>query len=76
MHNASGTRTAMIAALVGAAVGVVVGFLTAPRSGREVRGLIRQKTGEMRCRAQEVVSRAKPGELVARVKGGGGNGGK
>ncbi len=38
--------------LVGAAIGISLGLLYAPRSGRETREMLRQKADEIRCRTE------------------------
>lgn len=37
-----------LGALIGTAVGVIVGFLTAPKSGKETRADIKNKAGEIK----------------------------
>lgn len=52
-----------LGAIIGAAVGVVAGVLTAPKSGKEVRADIVDKADELRDKAA-----AKKAELVDKVK--------
>jgi gas vesicle protein len=40
-----------LGAIIGAAVGVVAGVLTAPKSGKETRDDIKQKSGELKGQA-------------------------
>jgi gas vesicle protein len=43
--------------LIGAVVGVAVGFLYAPKAGKETRALLKQKAEEVKEKAGEVTSR-------------------
>jgi len=43
---------------VGAAVGLALGFLYAPRTGKEMRELVRQKSGETWHKADEILKEA------------------
>jgi gas vesicle protein len=43
---------------VGAAVGLVLGFLYAPRTGKEMRELVKQKSGETWHKADEILKEA------------------
>ena len=54
--------------LVGAVIGVAVGFLYAPKSGHETRELIREKAGEVREKAEEISGKAKDAASTARKK--------
>ena len=47
-----------IAALVGAVTGIVAGVLTAPKSGKESRKIVRNNTGLVRKKAERLVSGA------------------
>ena len=44
--------------LVGATAGLAIGFLYAPRSGSEMRSLVREKGGEAWNRADEIIKEA------------------
>ncbi|OGO01591.1 MAG: hypothetical protein A2Y90_02095 [Chloroflexi bacterium RBG_13_52_12] len=48
----------MIGFILGAIAGVAVGFLYAPKAGKETRALLRDKAGELKEKASEVISRA------------------
>ena len=43
--------------LIGAVVGVAVGFLYAPKAGKETRALLKQKAGEVKEKAGEVTAK-------------------
>ncbi|MBI4302899.1 MAG: YtxH domain-containing protein [Chloroflexi bacterium] len=53
--------------IAGAAIGLAIGFLYAPRPGRETRQVIRDKTGAVIEKAKEKVAQAK--EKVAHMRG-------
>jgi gas vesicle protein len=44
--------------LAGAAVGLVIGFLYAPRAGTEMRSMIREKSEEAWSKADEIIKEA------------------
>jgi len=56
--------------LIGAITGVAIGFLYAPKAGKETRVLLREKAGEIKEKAGEVTEKAKEAALDAgkRVK--------
>lgn len=56
-----------IGLLAGAIIGVAIGFLYAPKSGRETRAILKDRAEEVRERAEDVMEKAK--EKVAQVKG-------
>jgi gas vesicle protein len=45
--------------LIGAVVGVAVGFLYAPKAGKETRALLREKAAEVTEKAKEAAIEAK-----------------
>ena len=45
--------------LIGMAIGLAAGILYAPRSGRETREIIGEKTSEARGKAEEIINKAK-----------------
>ncbi len=57
--------------LIGAITGVAIGFLYAPKAGKETRVLLREKAGEIKEKADEVTEKAKEAALEAgkRVRG-------
>ena len=58
MSNGNSTANFGIGLVVGAAVGLALGFLYAPRSGKEMRAMIREKGGEAWERADEIIKEA------------------
>ncbi|MFH1031600.1 MAG: YtxH domain-containing protein [Chloroflexota bacterium] len=53
--------------LAGAIIGVAIGFLYAPKSGRETRAMLKERAEDIRDQAEDVMEKAK--EKVAQVKG-------
>lgn len=45
--------------LLGAVAGVAIGFLYAPKPGRETRAMLMEKAGELREKAGEVTGKAR-----------------
>ena len=63
------TTTAFgIGFLVGAAIGLSVGFLYAPRAGEETRAILREKAGEVKEKASGVVEKVRETAAEARQK--------
>ena len=58
MSNGNSTANFGIGLVVGAAVGLALGFLYAPRSGKEMRAMIREKGGEAWEKADEIIKEA------------------
>jgi len=56
--------------ILGAAVGVAIGFLYAPKPGKETRALLKEKAEQAREKASEVAEEAKEAAVKAekRVK--------
>ncbi len=54
--------------LVGAVLGLAIGFLFAPRSGAETRELLKEKAAVARERAAEVVQRVKEAAKKAQTE--------
>ncbi len=52
--------------LIGAITGVAIGFLYAPKAGKETRVLLREKAGEIKEKAGEVKEKA--GEVTEKAK--------
>ena len=50
--------TFAIGFLIGAITGVAIGFLYAPKSGRETRALLKEKAEDLREKAEEVAEKA------------------
>lgn len=51
--------------LIGAIAGVAIGFLYAPKAGKETRAMLREKAGEIKEKAGEVTEKAKDAALEA-----------
>jgi gas vesicle protein len=47
----------IIGFILGAIAGVAVGFLYAPKAGKETRTLLKEKAGELKERATEMLSK-------------------
>ncbi|OGO41890.1 MAG: hypothetical protein A2137_05230 [Chloroflexi bacterium RBG_16_58_8] len=45
--------------ILGAIAGVAIGFLYAPKSGKETRAMLREKAGEVKEKTSEVTEKAK-----------------
>jgi gas vesicle protein len=45
--------------LLGAVAGIAIGFLYAPKTGKETRAMLREKAGELREKAGEVTEKAR-----------------
>jgi gas vesicle protein len=54
--------------LIGAVAGVAIGFLYAPKPGRETRALLMEKAGEVRDKAVEVGERVRESATDASKK--------
>ena len=54
--------------IMGAVVGVAIGFLYAPKAGKETRALLKEKAGEVREKTGEVAEKTKETAAAARKK--------
>lgn len=63
----SGTSFA-IGFLIGAIAGVAIGFLYAPKTGKETRAMLKEKAGEFKEKAGEVTGKAREAALEAGKK--------
>ncbi|MBN1176493.1 MAG: YtxH domain-containing protein [Dehalococcoidales bacterium] len=63
----SGTSFA-VGFLIGAIAGVAIGFLYAPKPGKETRAMLKEKAGEFKEKAGEVTEKAKEAALEAGKK--------
>jgi gas vesicle protein len=59
MSDREGGSSFLIGFIIGAVAGIAVGFLYAPKSGRETRALLKEKVGEVREKAGEMTEKAK-----------------
>jgi gas vesicle protein len=48
----------LIGFIIGAVAGVAIGFLYAPKAGKETRALLKEKAGQLKSKAGELISRA------------------
>ena len=68
MSSKDGGMSFTIGLLLGAAVGVAVGFLYAPKPGRETRQMLKEKAEEAREKAKETAEKAKETATEARKR--------
>ena len=54
--------------LIGAIVGVAVGFLYAPKAGKETRAMLKEKAGEVKEKASEVTAKVTESAMEAGKK--------
>ena len=59
MANREGGSGFAIGLMVGAAIGLAVGFLFAPRAGQETRQILKEKAAVARDRAVEVAKKVR-----------------
>lgn len=59
MGEKEGGSSFLIGFIIGAVAGVAVGFLYAPKSGKETRALLKEKVGEVREKASEMTEKAR-----------------
>ena len=59
MTNNEGYGNFGMGLLIGAAIGLAVGILYAPRPGKETRALIREKAMDATDKAEEIIDKAK-----------------
>ncbi len=59
MGEREGGSSFLIGFIIGAVAGVAIGFMYAPKAGKETRALLREKAGQLKERASDVISRAK-----------------
>jgi gas vesicle protein len=54
--------------IIGAIAGVAIGFLYAPKAGKETRSLLKEKAVEVKEKAGEVAEKAKEAAAKARLR--------
>jgi gas vesicle protein len=59
MSEKEGGSSFLIGFIIGAVAGVAIGFLYAPKSGKETRALLREKVGEVKEKASEMTGKAR-----------------
>jgi gas vesicle protein len=57
MSEKEGGNGFLLGFLIGALAGVAVGFLYAPKTGKETRAMLKEKAGEFKEKAGEVINR-------------------
>ena len=55
----------LVGFIVGTVVGVAIGFLYAPKPGKETRALLKEKASEMKEKASEMTGKVKEAALGA-----------
>ena len=55
----------LVGFIVGTVVGVAIGFLYAPKSGKETRALLKEKATEVKEKASEMTGRVKEAAVEA-----------
>jgi gas vesicle protein len=61
----SGGSSFTVGFIIGAIVGVAVGFLYAPKAGRETRALLKEKAGKVKEKASEIAGKTKEAAVEA-----------
>ena len=54
--------------IIGAIAGVAIGFLYAPKAGKETRALLKEKAEEVKEKAEEITEKAKGAAAEAKRK--------
>jgi gas vesicle protein len=62
MVEKEGGSSFLIGFIIGAVAGVAIGFLYAPKAGKETRAILKEKAGQLKERASEVISRVRESE--------------
>jgi gas vesicle protein len=57
MAEKDGGSSFLMGLIIGAIAGLAVGFLYAPKAGKETRALLKEKAGQIKDKAGEVFSR-------------------
>jgi gas vesicle protein len=58
MAEKEGGSSFLIGFIIGAIAGVAIGFLYAPKAGKETRAILKEKAGQLKDKAGEFISRA------------------
>jgi gas vesicle protein len=58
MGDKEGGSSFLVGFIIGAIAGVAIGFLYAPKAGKETRALLKEKAGQLKEKASEMFSRA------------------
>jgi gas vesicle protein len=62
MGEKEGGSSFLVGFIIGAIAGVAIGFLYAPKAGKETRAILKEKAGQLKDKASEMFSRAKEAE--------------
>jgi gas vesicle protein len=62
MPEREGGSSFLVGFIIGAIAGLAVGFLYAPKAGKETRALLKEKAGQLKDKAGEVLSRTHEAE--------------
>jgi gas vesicle protein len=62
MAEKDGGSSFLVGFIIGAIAGLAVGFLYAPKAGKETRALLKEKAGQIKDKAGEVLSRVQEAE--------------
>jgi gas vesicle protein len=59
MTEKEGGSSFLVGFIIGAIAGVAIGFLYAPKAGKETRAILKEKAGQLKDKASEMISRAR-----------------
>jgi gas vesicle protein len=59
MVEKEGGSSFLVGFIIGAIAGVAIGFLYAPKAGKETRTILKEKAGQIKDKASEMISRAR-----------------
>jgi gas vesicle protein len=62
MPERDGGSSFLVGFIIGAIAGLAVGFLYAPKAGKETRALLKEKAGQIKDKAGEIISRTHESE--------------
>jgi gas vesicle protein len=62
MAEREGGSSFLVGFIIGAIAGLAIGFLYAPKAGKETRAMLKEKAGQLKTRAGEIFSRAREAE--------------
>jgi gas vesicle protein len=62
MAEKDGGSNFLIGFIIGAIAGLAIGFLYAPKAGKETRAILKEKAGQLKTKASEMFSRTREPE--------------
>jgi gas vesicle protein len=62
MPERDGGSSFLVGFIIGAVAGLAVGFLYAPKAGKETRAILKEKAGQIKDKAGEIISRTREPE--------------